>query len=114
MLQLLKKNKFLFSITFLLVAITAFLNTYSSKILQISIDKTIEGNGKVEYVFLFAAFGFAAAMILFIENLAETKLRKDCRLTLRNNIANYMACENRIEHHKDKTKYYDGYNFDSN
>ena len=107
MLKLLKKNKFLFGITFVLVAITAFLNTYSSKILQITIDKTVEGNGKIEYVLLFAAFGFLAGLIIFIENLAETKLRKDCRLTLRNNIANYMACENRIEHHQDKTKYYE-------
>ncbi|EMB32011.1 ABC transporter ATP-binding protein/permease [Treponema denticola] len=107
MLKLLKKNKFLFSITFVLVAITAFLNTYSSKILQITIDKTVEGNGKIEYVLLFAAFGFLAALVLFIENLAETKLRKDCRLALRNNIANYMACENRIEYHQDKTKYYE-------
>ena len=107
MLKLLKKNKFLFGITFVLVAITAFLNTYSSKILQITIDKTVEGNGKIEYVLLFAAFGFFAALVLFIENLAETKLRKDCRLTLRNNIANYMAFENRIEHYQDKTKYYE-------
>ena len=107
MLQLLKKNKFLFGITFVLVSITAFLDTYSSKILQITIDKTIEGNGKIEYVFIFAAFGFLAGLIIFIENLAETKLRKDCRLTLRNNIANYMACENRIEYHQDKTKYYE-------
>ena len=107
MLKLLKKNKFLFGITFVLVAITAFLNTYSSKILQITIDKTVEGNGKIEYVLLFAAFGFLAALVLFIENLAETKLRKDCRLTLRNNIANYMASENRIVHHQDKTKYYE-------
>ncbi|UTC74816.1 ABC transporter ATP-binding protein [Treponema sp. OMZ 792] len=107
MLKLLKKNKFLFSITFVLVAITAFLDTYSSKILQITIDKTIEGNGKIEYVFIFAAFGFLAGLIIFIENLAETKLRKDCRLILRNNIAHYMACENRIEHHQDKTKYYE-------
>lgn len=107
MLKLLKKNKFLFGITFVLVAITAFLNTYSSKILQITIDKTIEGNGKIEYVLLFAAFGLFAALVLFIENLAETKLRKDCRLALRNNIANYMAFENRIEHYQDKTKYYE-------
>ena len=107
MLKLLKKNKFLFGITFVLVSITAFLDTYSSKILQITIDKTIEGSGKIEYVFIFAAFGFLAGLIIFIENLAETKLRKDCRLTLRNNIANYMACENRIEHHQDKTKYYE-------
>ena len=107
MLKLLKKNKFLFTITFVLVSITAFLDTYSSKILQVTIDKTIEGNGKIEYVFIFAAFGFLAGLIIFIENLAETKLRKDCRLTLRNNIANYMACENRIEYHQDKTKYYE-------
>lgn len=107
MLQLLKKNKFLFTITFVLVSITAFLDTYSSKILQITIDKTIKGNGKIEYVFIFAAFGFLAGLIIFIENLAETKLRKDCRLTLRNNIANYMAFENRIEHYQDKTKYYE-------
>ena len=107
MLQLLKKNKFLFTITFVLVSITAFLDTYPSKILQITIDKTIKGNGKIEYVFIFAAFGFLAGLIIFIENLAETKLRKDCRLTLRNNIANYMAFENRIEHYQDKTKYYE-------
>ena len=48
MLKLLKKNKFLFTITFVLVSITAFLDTYSSKILQVTIDKTIEGNGKIE------------------------------------------------------------------
>ena len=71
MLKLLKKNKFLFGITFVLVAITAFLNTYSSKILQITIDKTIEGNGKIEYVLLFAAFGFFAALVLFIETISQ-------------------------------------------
>lgn len=107
MLRLLNKNKFLFGITFILVVITAFFNTYSSKILQTVIDKTIAANGKIEYVFLFAAFGFAGALVLFIENLVETKLRKECRLTLRNNIADFMACENRIEYNKDKTKYYE-------
>ncbi len=107
MLRLLTKNKFLFFVIILLLAATAFFNSYSSRILQIIIDSTITGNANIKTVFLFAGFGFLGSLLIFIENIIEVKLKKECRLNLRNNIASFMALENRIEHSKNKTKYYE-------